>query len=130
MNKKSVCLMTVFVLSAALVSGCSTKTTSVKEQVTPTVNPQKPYNDETMRIMQEIAASKDIFADCSDKKIRKKYDKLSYDAGELAIRFQRQQLSDEELENGMEQMQKYKKRHDKLLAKINASATEDSGAGK
>jgi predicted transcriptional regulator len=108
-------------LSSALLSGCSLFGTGSGDDTaggTTVENPQKEYNDKVLSTMQEISSYKDIFENCSNKKIKKKYEKISYNAGALTVEFQTNQLSTEEIEDGMKKMDAYKEKCDKLLEKI------------
>lgn len=109
-----------FALSTSILSGCvKTDSQDTPEQVIATENPQKKYNDATVSVMQKMSSDKDRFENCSNKKLRKKYEKLSEKAGKLTIKFQTEQLSEAEIQEGMEQMQKYEEQYEKLLEKLN-----------
>jgi predicted small secreted protein len=123
LKKKAICLVATLALSSVLLSGCSLFKTGSGDDaaVETTVNPQKEYNDQVLGTMQEISSYEDIIKNCSNKKVKKKYEKISYDAGALTIKFQTEQLSADEIEDGMKKMENYKKKCDKLLEKIGAT---------
>jgi predicted small secreted protein len=122
LRKKAIYLVATLVLSSVLLSGCSFfGSGSGDDTETGYVNPQQEYNDQVLSTMQEIASYKELIENCSNKKVKKKYDKISYDAGALTVKFQTEQLSTEDIEDGLEKMENYKKKCDKLLEKIGAT---------
>ena len=83
--------MITCMLSVSILSGCSDNSTigtqgmTAPAPIAATKDPDQIYKDESLEIMQDMSANKELFENCTDEKIREKYEKISYDADSKRI---------------------------------------------